>query len=142
MKFGRGREREKVRYGGGFRRRCSLLLQPFLFLCALVTSFGLLMLTLRPLDPPIVVDFPGELDLPDYNISSFDASGVAAISDRVANRVEKSCATVEEMGSDFRSLDWKETLRIRTIIENHFLVNGNMSFCCCRKLFSGSTLTL
>lgn len=143
MKLGRGRDREKVRHGGA--RRSCVFLQPFIFLCALVTGCGLLILALRPLDPPIVVDFPREFELGDSNISSLDAGGVAA-SERVGNRVEKSCATVEEMGNDFRSVDWKETQRVRRIIENHFVVNGNsrffISFCCCHTRFSGFTRPL
>ncbi|KAK4272218.1 hypothetical protein QN277_020805 [Acacia crassicarpa] len=107
---------------GGFRRG-QMLLQPFLFLCALVAGFGLLMLALRPLDPPIVVDFPVQVGLGDSKVSSFDSGRVAA-AERLTNRAEKSCATVEEMGHDFRSLDWKETLRVRRIIRNHFVVNG------------------
>lgn len=124
MKLGRMRDRERVRYGG--IRRGQMLLQPFLFLCALVAGFGLLMLALRPLDPPIVVDFPIQVGNGDSKTSSFDGV-IVADSEPLGNRVEKSCATVEEMGHDFRSVDWKETLRVRRIIENHFIVNGTFT---------------
>lgn len=121
MRLGRAKEREKVRHGGARRRH--MFLQPFLISCALVSGFGLLVLALRPSDPPIIVDFPREFELRDSNISSLDGRGVAA-SEHVGNSVQKSCATVEEMGNDFRSLDRKQTLRVRKIIENHFIMNG------------------
>lgn len=38
-----------------------------------------------------------------------------------------SCATVEQMGEPFKDGGWKESLRVRTIIQNHFYLNGNIS---------------
>ena len=38
-----------------------------------------------------------------------------------------SCATVEKMGEVFNDGVWKESLRVRTIIQNHFYLNGNVS---------------
>ncbi|TKY63026.1 hypothetical protein E2542_SST12891 [Spatholobus suberectus] len=103
-----------MRYGGGRKRR--LLLQPFLVLCATVTGLGLLMLALRPLDPPITVDFPRDFEFGDSNSSSLDGGGIVG---------EKPCATVEEMGKDFETgVVGKETLRVRRIIEDHFVLNG------------------
>lgn len=110
-----------MRYGGVRRRR--MLLQPFLVLCALVTCLGLLMLALRPLDPPITVDFPRDFELEDFNSSSFDGAV------RLGNVGEKPCATVEEMGKDFVTGVGNETLRVRKIIENHFVLNGSYPFC-------------
>ncbi|ESW33682.1 hypothetical protein PHAVU_001G090000 [Phaseolus vulgaris] len=105
-----------MRYGGGRKRR--MLLQPFLVLCATVTGVGLLMLALRPLDPPITVDFPRDFELGDSNSSSFDGGGTGF-------GREKPCATVEDMGKDFEiGLVKKETLRVRRIIEDHFVLNG------------------
>ncbi|XP_019458810.1 PREDICTED: uncharacterized protein LOC109358810 [Lupinus angustifolius] len=106
-----------MRYGGVRRRR--MLLQPFLLLCALVTGLGLLMLALRPLDPPITVDFPRDFEYDDFNSPAIH--GVHA----VGNVVEKPpCATVEQMGKDFVTDDVMETLRVRKIIEDHFVLNG------------------
>ncbi|BAT84766.1 hypothetical protein VIGAN_04221700 [Vigna angularis var. angularis] len=105
-----------MRYGGGRKRR--MLLQPFLVLCATVTSVGLLMLALRPLDPPITVDFPRDVKLGDSDSSSSDDGGTGFVRD-------KPCATVEEMGKDFENgVVGKETLRVRRIIEDHFVLNG------------------
>ncbi|XP_061359777.1 uncharacterized protein LOC133303816 isoform X1 [Gastrolobium bilobum] len=106
-----------MRYGGGRRRR--MLLQPFLVLCAIVTGVGLLILALRPLDPPITVDFPRDSEFGDFNSSSLD--GGAAAEEIVR---EKPCATVEEMGNDFGAGTEKEALRVRRIIDDHFVVNG------------------
>lgn len=100
-----------------------MLLQPFLVLCAVVTGLGLLMLALRPLDPPITVDFPRDFEFEDSNSSSFDGGGAVGIIG-VGRVGEKACATVEEMGKDFGRGVGKETLRVRRIIEHHFVVNG------------------
>ena len=99
-----------MRYGGGRRR--SISLQPLLLLFGLVTGLGLLILALKPLDPPIRIDFPGTLKIEDLNSFSLDSGGA------------RSCATVEEMGKDFRRNIEKESLRVRRIIENHFVING------------------
>ncbi|XP_014523869.1 uncharacterized protein LOC106780129 isoform X1 [Vigna radiata var. radiata] len=105
-----------MRYGGGRKRR--MLLQPFLVLCATVTGVGLLMLALRPLDPPITVDFPRDVKLGDSDSSSSDDGGTGFVRD-------KTCATVEEMGKDFENgVVGKETLRVRRIIQDHFVLNG------------------
>lgn len=111
--------RERMRYGGGRRRR--MVLQPFLVLCAMVTGVGLLMLALRPLDPPITVDFPRDSEFGDFNSSfGLDVGGGGG-----GSIGEKPCATVEQMGKDFEAgLAVKESLRVRRIIEHHFVVNG------------------
>ncbi|KAK4282217.1 hypothetical protein QN277_013620 [Acacia crassicarpa] len=105
-----------MRYGG--RRRRSFL-QPVLFLFAILAVFGLFMLALRPLDPPIRVDFPGDSVLEDSNSSSLDGGGR-----KLGNSGVTQCATVEEMGEDFRRGFWSESLRVRRMIENHFVING------------------
>ncbi|KAI4350474.1 hypothetical protein L6164_004926 [Bauhinia variegata] len=108
---------------GGFRRR-RMPLHPFLVLCALVAGLGLLMLALRPLDPPIRVEIPREFEVGDSNSSSLDSGGVTVASEHLGSSGVRSCATVEEMGKDSGRSVWKESLRIRRIIENHFVVNG------------------
>ncbi|TKY46281.1 hypothetical protein E2542_SST28319 [Spatholobus suberectus] len=113
----RERERERMRYGGGKRTRVAL--QPFLVLCALVTGLGLLVLALRPLDAPTTT-------VPFSRASAFNSSNNGSSVERVASRRvgAKPCATVEEMGKDFRRGVGKESLRVRKIIENHFVANG------------------
>ncbi|XP_054817206.1 uncharacterized protein LOC129316858 [Prosopis cineraria] len=110
------KDREKMRYGGRRRRP---FLQPFLLLFAMLAGFGLFMLALRPLDPPIRVDFPGDSELEDLDSSSLDGGG-----GKPRNSGVTPCATVEEMGKDFRRGVWSENLRVRTMIENHFVMNG------------------
>ncbi|XP_057722905.1 uncharacterized protein LOC130936769 [Arachis stenosperma] len=123
-----------MRYGGGRRRR--MLLQPFVVLCAVVTGLGLLMLALRPMDPPITVDFPQDFEFEESNSSSLDGIGGdedggddADATIGVGNAAEegvgeKTCATVEKMGKDFSRSVGIETLRARRIVEHHFYVNG------------------
>ncbi|KAJ1403624.1 hypothetical protein SESBI_27189 [Sesbania bispinosa] len=97
-----------MRYVGRRRRRVALL--PFLILCVLVTGLGLFMLALiRPLDPPRVLEFH----------RSNNASSLKGVAES-----RRPCRTVEEMGKDFRKGVGKESLRVRRIIHNHFLVNG------------------
>ncbi|KAJ7976266.1 Rhamnogalacturonate lyase family protein [Quillaja saponaria] len=40
------------------------------------------------------------------------------------NSGKRSCATVEEMGEVFREVFWKESLRVRKIIQNHLVLSG------------------
>ncbi|GAU23221.1 hypothetical protein TSUD_172490 [Trifolium subterraneum] len=112
-----------MRYGGGRRRR--MLLQPFLVLCATVTGLGLLMLALRPLDPPpIKIVYAKDFQLVDSNSSDFDV-GDGTLMEKPPPATSQPCATVEEMGNDFvNGLAVKETLRVRRIIEQHFVLNG------------------
>lgn len=98
-------------------------LRSCLILCALCIAFLLLMLALRPVgDPPLDVDFPslslrvvgGEADIPKPDRSAGNRAGESP----------KKCATVEEMGELFHGGFWKESLRVRTIIREHFDLNG------------------
>lgn len=99
-----------------------MLLQPFLVLCAMVTGVGLLMLALRPLDPPITVDFPGDFEVGDSNSFDVDDDVDVGGGEKIG---QKRCASVEEMGKDFENgIVVKETLRVRKIIEDHFVMNG------------------
>ncbi|XP_014515376.1 uncharacterized protein LOC106773172 [Vigna radiata var. radiata] len=111
-----------MRLGGGKRRRVAP--KPFVVLCALVTGLlGLLLLAFRPLEdaPRPLVPFARASE---FNVSSLDGGasveGVVGFQ-RVA---EKACKTVEEMGEDFGRGVGKESLRVRKIIENHFVANG------------------
>ncbi|KAK8470143.1 hypothetical protein PHAVU_004G070700 [Phaseolus vulgaris] len=111
-----------MRHGGGKRKRVAP--KPFVVLCSLVTGlFGLLVLVFRPMEdaPRTPVPFARASE---FNGSSLDGGrsmeGVVAF-ERVA---EKACKTVEEMGEDYGRGVGKESLRVRKIIENHFVANG------------------
>ncbi|KAK7364743.1 hypothetical protein VNO80_13485 [Phaseolus coccineus] len=111
-----------MRHGGGKRKRVAP--KPFVVLCSLVTGlFGLLVLVFRSLEdaPRTPVPFARASE---FNGSSLDGrrsmEGVVAF-ERVA---EKACKTVEEMGEDYGRGVGKESLRVRKIIENHFVANG------------------
>ncbi|XP_027357494.1 uncharacterized protein LOC113866895 [Abrus precatorius] len=99
-----------MRNGGGRRKRVELRV-PFLVLCVLGSGLGLLMLMSRPLDVRTSVAFP-KASKKGSNLDS---------KHRVAS---KTCATVEEMGKPFKRALGKESLRVRRIIHNHFIVNG------------------
>uniref|UniRef100_I1MNM9 Uncharacterized protein n=1 Tax=Glycine max TaxID=3847 RepID=I1MNM9_SOYBN len=121
----RERERGKMRYGGGKRRRVAL--KPFFVLCVSVTGFGLLVLSLRLLDAPASSTVPlsrASSSSSEFNTSSKNGSRVKGVV--AVRRVgEKPCKTVEEMGEDFTSgVGKKESLRVRRMIQNHFLANG------------------
>ncbi|KAL5173396.1 hypothetical protein HKD37_16G045946 [Glycine soja] len=125
----RERERGKMRYGGGKRRRVAL--KPFFVLCVSVTGFGLLVLSLRLLDAPASSTVPlsrasssSSSSSSEFNTSSKNGSRVKGVV--AVRRVgEKPCKTVEEMGEDFTSgVGKKESLRVRRMIQNHFLANG------------------
>ncbi|KAG4941416.1 hypothetical protein JHK87_045287 [Glycine soja] len=60
----------------------------------------------------------------EFNTSSKNGSRVKGVV--AVRRVgEKPCKTVEEMGEDFTSgVGKKESLRVRRMIQNHFLANG------------------
>lgn len=91
------------------------------------TGLGLLILTLRSIDP--------STDLPIKNtaiqIVKKDENLSGKI-DRTLNKLEeakvkkdvKNCATVEEMGEIFSKGYREESLRVRRIIQNHFAFNG------------------
>ncbi|KAG5100038.1 hypothetical protein JHK82_045090 [Glycine max] len=118
-----------MRYGGGKRRRVAL--KPFFVLCVSVTGFGLLVLSLRLLDAPASSTVPlsrasssSSSSSSEFNTSSKNGSRVKGVV--AVRRVgEKPCKTVEEMGEDFTSgVGKKESLRVRRMIQNHFLANG------------------
>ncbi|KAL2505464.1 hypothetical protein Adt_21085 [Abeliophyllum distichum] len=107
------------------RRRVSV--NCFLISSAVFTGLGLLILTLRSIDP--------STDLPIKNtalqIVEKDES-FSNLIDKTLNKSEKakvkknvkSCATVEEMGEIFSKGYRNESLRVRRIIQNHFALNG------------------
>lgn len=115
-----------MRYGGGKRR--SLSLKPLFVLCVVVTGLGLLVLSLRPLDAPASSTVPlSRASSSEFNTFSNNGSRVESIL-AVRHVGERPCKTVEEMGEDFGGGVGKESLRVRRIIQNHFLANGTFAF--------------
>lgn len=109
-----------------------MALKPFFVLCVSVTGFGLLVLSLRLLDAPASSTVPlsraSSSSSSEFNTSSKNGSRVKGVV--AVRRVgEKPCKTVEEMGEDFTSgVGKKESLRVRRMIQNHFLANGTFAF--------------
>ncbi|KAJ7971757.1 Rhamnogalacturonate lyase family protein [Quillaja saponaria] len=113
-----------MRYGGIRRRRLSL--QQLLVISTVVTGIGLFMVTIRPLEPQIRVEFPRKFE---HGVSNRSSSGSGSVGSEDPTRNEgnsgaRSCATVEEMGEVLRDGFWKESLKVRKIIQNHFILNG------------------
>ncbi|KAK7380729.1 hypothetical protein VNO78_33245 [Psophocarpus tetragonolobus] len=113
-----------MRYGGGKRRRVEP--KSCFVVCLLVTGLGLLVLALRPLDDEASSATVPLVRASELNGSSVNGSSVAAVTAVAVRRVgeTKRCKTVEEMGEDFRHGVGKESLRVRRIIEKHFVANG------------------
>ncbi|KAH1260436.1 hypothetical protein GmHk_02G003564 [Glycine max] len=89
-----------------------------------VTGLGLLVLSLRPLDAPASSTVPlSRASSSEFNTFSNNGSRVESIL-AVRHVGERPCKTVEEMGEDFGGGVGKESLRVRRIIQNHFLANG------------------
>ncbi|XP_015570987.1 uncharacterized protein LOC8285303 [Ricinus communis] len=118
-------------------RRRRVPIHSFIIAVAVFSGIGLLLLTLRSVDPPAndtVFLRPKELQLQlddddeiNVGVVDVDLSGSVSIerNKENVNSSSKTCATVEEMGESFKGGDvWKQSLRVRTIIHHHFLVNG------------------
>ncbi|CAI0396826.1 unnamed protein product [Linum tenue] len=122
-----------MKHYGLRRRRVSLT--SVLAVVVLFTATGLLLLTLRSVDPP--PSSPGGF-LPDLDgrrvetrVSGDDSNSLMSSpaikqleTGNVTGAQSKSCATVEEMGESFEDEPWKESLRVKRIIRQHFLING------------------
>ncbi|KAJ6754518.1 hypothetical protein OIU79_027184 [Salix purpurea] len=109
-------------YHGSRRRRVTV--HSLLIVIAIFTGLGLLILTLKSVDPPE----PTRL-LPNIKEdSSSSSSGGTVIARNIGGGGgggAKSCATVEEMGESLKGdRVWKENLRVRNIIADHFNANG------------------
>ncbi|KAM6557814.1 hypothetical protein CsatB_004833 [Cannabis sativa] len=104
-----------MRHGGGFRRR-RVSIQSFVVVCAIFAAMGLFMLNLRPVDPPTTHNFLVKLAATrDFPVPEIDET---------TKKGTRPCATVEEMGEDFRDGFWRSSLRVRRIIDQHFDLNG------------------
>lgn len=91
----------------------------FLFLCLLFTTVLLLLLLSR-----ISVDAPTGLSVPAETRSE----PVRVNRSSLRPAVQPSCATVEGMGEEAYSKEasWKESLRVRWIIRDHFDFHGTI----------------
>lgn len=99
-----------------------------LIVCAVCIGIGLLTVSLRSVDPPIDDDFPVNHEVQDASSASLSGGGPENQSEgnRGKSETERSCATVEEMGEVFKGGFLKESLRVRRIIQDHFLLNGTI----------------
>ncbi|XP_031258312.1 uncharacterized protein LOC116116362 [Pistacia vera] len=120
-----------MRHGGSRRRRLSarLIIAAFAIFS---TGVGLLMLlimmfALTSIAPPTpnvdkflqnpadVVSTPVFPETKTENITVGSSNSSSSL---------KRCVTVEEMGEVFKGHVWEESLRVRKLIQNHFLLNG------------------
>ncbi|XP_060193225.1 uncharacterized protein LOC132622612 [Lycium barbarum] len=102
---------------GSRRRRFSL--HHALIAIATFTVVGLLILTLRSVDP--------STQLPITTVKKVDDDDNAKAADmnlQADAKPLKTCATVEEMGELFSRGFEEESYRVRKIIQNHFAING------------------
>ncbi|XP_010556300.1 PREDICTED: uncharacterized protein LOC104825638 [Tarenaya hassleriana] len=114
-----GGGREEMKRGGSRRRRLSVCM--VLFASVIFTGLGLLLLTLRSVDPNsfVIDDDDGDVVLDSASVGEKDQEWRAT-----ASSGARPCATVEEMGSEFEGDFAEQSLRVRQIIRRHFDVNG------------------
>lgn len=117
-----------MRYGGAKRRRMittATMIHAVLIVCGLVAGIGLLVLTLRSLEPSemkINIRLNSGENL-DSGLDFGSESGSEFVNKSGGNG---SCATVEEMGKAFGDGYVVENLRIRRLIRNHFDAYGTL----------------
>ncbi|CAM8973092.1 unnamed protein product [Rhodiola kirilowii] len=116
-----------MRHGRARRRRMmtSAMIHAVLVVCGLVAGVGLLVLTLRSVEPSeMKFDIPlrgGEV----AEEGSDSESGISFVNkSKSGGNGNGSCATVEEMGKAFRVGDVAESLRVRQLIRKHFVIHG------------------
>lgn len=111
-----------MRHGGSRRKRPPPFARYVVVLCAVGAAIGFLMLNIFM-----------RLEARESRSSSDQlGNGDGGVGEsQVRSGVEprrSSCATVEQMGEAFKEDGvWKESLRVRKIIQNHFYLNGNIS---------------
>ncbi|KAL7608280.1 hypothetical protein Lser_V15G13363 [Lactuca serriola] len=98
----------------GRSRRKPVSLHCLLIASATFTCIGILFLTLRSLDDPTPSSFT----------THHFTTTVTQPEDEKQITKTKGCATVEEMGDDFRGGFLEQSLRVRNIIQRHFDLNG------------------
>ncbi|KAL6996897.1 hypothetical protein U1Q18_007022 [Sarracenia purpurea var. burkii] len=112
-----------------FRSRPRLSVPRFLFICTLFTIAGLLLLDLSSIDAPIGLSVPSKtLTEPVRPVDPVTVNRSSPSHWRPS--AQFSCATVEEMGKEAVSEEatWKESLRVRRIIRDHFEFYGTFGF--------------
>ncbi|XP_022990922.1 uncharacterized protein LOC111487669 [Cucurbita maxima] len=105
-----------MRHGGSRKKRSSSFARYVVVLCAVGASIGFFML-----------NFLMRMEARESESSSDQlGNGDDVEESRVLNEMDgrRSCATVEKMGEAFKDGVWKESLRVRKIIQNHFYLNG------------------
>ena len=113
------------------RRRLSVL--GLLLCCSILTFYTLLLLSLTAIVPSPDLSFPGTSLQTSFPVPSQEippdyvqiANSTAEIPRRKMQRA--LCATVEEMGEAFGHVSWKESLRVRRLIRDHFALHGSFS---------------
>lgn len=111
---------------GGIRRK-RLFGRSILFTSAIfLIGFGLLLLTLRSVDPNSSFIDDDDDDAVSESVSDEDAARLSNSSSVVDPKVDggRVCATVEEMGSEFDGGFVDQSLRVRDVIKRHFQING------------------
>ncbi|XP_044501269.1 uncharacterized protein LOC123222513 [Mangifera indica] len=122
-----------MRHRGSRRRRLSARLI-IAVLSILATGVGLLMLliimfALTSLAPStLAVDEfhkkPADVIYTPVSRETKAENITVETSNSTSRSSSKRCATVEEMGEVFKGDVWEESLRVRKLIQNHFLLNG------------------
>ncbi|KAL8538501.1 hypothetical protein ACS0TY_000492 [Phlomoides rotata] len=103
------------------RRRRRVRLPFLLILIAMFTILGLFMADLRSIHPSSQLPIKNEtLEIMENGVVSANKTKTELEGGGFGNK----CATVEEMGEIFSRGYVKESLRVRRIIHNHFVVNG------------------
>lgn len=105
-----------MRHGGSRRKRSSSFVRYLVLLCAVGAAICFLMLN-------VLMRMEASSDQND-NGERFEEP--PAQTTGMEGR-RSSCAMVEQMGDPFKDGVRKESLRVRTIIQNHFYLNGNIS---------------
>lgn len=93
------------------------------------------MLILRPLDTPrntsadVFLPIENDVDSSHLLEETETDTETESESESKTSTVSKSkrCATVEEMGEDFKSSVWEESLKVRKLIQRHFDLNGTIT---------------
>lgn len=108
----------------GIRRKLWAV-QIFIAVAGIFAGIGLVMLTLRPVDLPMNGNKFEEEEEEEAITTIVEESGVRSDPPTKSNAGSKSCATVEEMGGIFGGGgSWKESLRVRKMIQHHFDLHG------------------
>lgn len=106
-----------------WRRRRLSLGSWFLIGSAALTVLGLLILTLRSIEPSADISETTHLGIQEEGGGEEKAK---AVNDSTGGGGGGGCATVEEMGKMFGRGSGEESLRARQMISSHFHLNGNL----------------